>query len=172
MLRRSVSVVILLLLFLVANSLRSIDWCQYFRLLKRDHMRPECNGIYRLQLTAQRDHPSGSLPPLHQDYLPSFRRFVDQRASITEMTKKALGLRKNFATFQFVIQKLGNGASLGRGEGDLPKVNVEFLEIKWIHTTSARANEQSPTMYQQQQPYQQHLWKLMIRNGKYKSPSS
>ncbi|PIO74809.1 hypothetical protein TELCIR_03174 [Teladorsagia circumcincta] len=92
--RRSASVVTLLLSFVVASTLNNIDWCQYFRILKRDHMRPECNGLYRLQLAKHRDHTFAHLPPLQHDFIPSFRRFVNQRASITEMTKKALGIRE------------------------------------------------------------------------------
>ncbi|VDP07711.1 unnamed protein product [Heligmosomoides polygyrus] len=57
--RHSASLVFLLLTLSVAGSVGNVDWCQYFRLLKRDHMRPECNGIFRLRLARRR----GELSP-------------------------------------------------------------------------------------------------------------
>ncbi|EYC19359.1 hypothetical protein Y032_0024g1040 [Ancylostoma ceylanicum] len=92
MVTRFTSLVVLLIV--VADSHKNIDWCLYFRILRRDHLRPECNGIYRARVSRQKDHPPPKLLPLPREFLPSFRRFKIHRTSVADLTRRALGLSK------------------------------------------------------------------------------
>ncbi|KAL6742514.1 hypothetical protein Aduo_015658 [Ancylostoma duodenale] len=100
MVRRLASLIALLIV--VADSHKNIDWCLYFRILKRDHMRPECNGIYRSRMGRQKDHPPAKMPPLPHELLPSFRRFKIHRNSVTDLTRRTLGLSEEI--FHFCIK--------------------------------------------------------------------
>ncbi|CAJ0589800.1 unnamed protein product [Cylicocyclus nassatus] len=85
---------LLMVLYILVPYTRSrMDWCQYFRLLEVDHLRPECNGIYRKRVVKQIVHPSVGLPPLPRDLLPGFHRFKQHRDSVAELTRRTLGLR-------------------------------------------------------------------------------
>ncbi|CAD6199899.1 unnamed protein product [Caenorhabditis auriculariae] len=56
-------VVLTSLLVAVAGiATRTVDWCEYWRFLGRDHMRPECNGMLRLRLSRRRAYESIQRP--------------------------------------------------------------------------------------------------------------
>ena len=94
--------VILFVLFLsTGSSIRSLDWCAYWRALHQDHLRPECNGIYRVRFSRIRAAPTHdtTATELRGDFLNGFHRYRAEVTGVNSLTKRVLGIGKRTLGF-------------------------------------------------------------------------